>query len=244
MHRPASIEPPRAVLRRWPLYLGGGALVLAVLLGVLIVVRQQSGLIGLDEEWAEEMLDIRGPVGTALALFFDTAGGHLVGTYVVPAVITILLFVFKRRWAAFYFLVTTLASALGVQILKHLFGRARPEDMLVTSDFGSFPSGHVANAVTMAVTLSVIFPVVWVWIAGAAWSIMMALSRTYLGAHWLTDTLGGALVGVGVALLLWLPFAASLTAERRGPPSTGTGAEPTDADTTRAETATTEPTER
>ena len=38
-------------------------------------------------------------------------------------------------------------------------------------------------------------------IVGAVWVFTMALSRTYLHAHWLTDTIGGAMVGVGVALL-------------------------------------------
>jgi membrane-associated phospholipid phosphatase len=42
----------------------------------------------------------------------------------------------------------------------------------------------------------------------------MALSRTYLGAHWVTDTIGGALVGGGVALLLWAALAYPLERER------------------------------
>ena len=54
-----------------------------------------------------------------------------------------------------------------VQLLKNLFGRARPEDILVVSDFGSFPSGHVANAATIAVAIGMIVPNVWVWVAGA-----------------------------------------------------------------------------
>ena len=85
---------------------------------------------------------------------------------------------------------------------------------MVTSDFGSFPSGHVANAATIAVTIGVIVPIVWVWIAGAAYTVLMALSRTYLGVHWFTDTVGGLLVGAGVALLLWALFAVPLERER------------------------------
>jgi membrane-associated phospholipid phosphatase len=55
-----------------------------------------------------------------------------------------------------------------VQLLKNLFGRARPEDIMTNLDFGSFPSGHVANAAAMAVVLGLLFPGVWVWVAGPA----------------------------------------------------------------------------
>ena len=112
-----------------------------------------------------------------------------------------------------------------MQLLKQLFGRARPEDMLVASDYGSFPSGHVANAATMAVALGVIFPAVWVWVAGAVWTVMMAISRTYLGVHWLTDTVGGFLVGAGMALVVWAPVAERLERERL---AVGTRDAPTD----------------
>jgi undecaprenyl-diphosphatase len=124
------------------------------------------------------------------------------------------LLIVRRPWAALYFLVASGLSAGVVQVLKNLFGRARPEDMIVTSDFGSFPSGHVANAATIAVVLGVIVPHVWMWVLGAAYTAVMAVSRTYLGAHWLSDTIGGLLVGVGVALVLWAVFAAQLERER------------------------------
>jgi undecaprenyl-diphosphatase len=107
----------------------------------------------------------------------------------------------------------SLASVGLVQLLKSLVDRARPEEMLVVSDHGSFPSGHAANAATMAVALGIIFPRVWVWAAGAIWVALMMFSRTYLGVHWLTDTIGGALLGAGVVLILWAPFAAKISGE-------------------------------
>lgn len=214
---PTDADPERRASwfgRHIPLVSGAALLIMAVLLGVVIVVRQQALLLGLDEEWAEEMTDIRGPVGDALALFFNYAGGTLIGALIIPLATVIALLIARRRWAALYFAIASASSAIAVQILKNLFGRARPEDMLVVSDFGSFPSGHVANATTVAVAFAVIFPMLWVRIAGGAWVVLMAVSRTYLGAHWLTDTVGGFLVGAGMALLIWGPFAQSLERER------------------------------
>lgn len=214
---PTDAEPRRRASwfgRHIPLVSGASLLVMAVLLGLLIVVREGPLLLHLDEEWAEEMTEIRGPLGDALALFFNHVGGTLIGVLIIPLGIVITLLVVRRPWAALYFAIASAASAIAVQLLKQLFGRARPEDMLVASDYGSFPSGHVANAATMAVALGVIVPVVWVWAAGAAWTVMMAISRTYLGVHWLTDTVGGFLVGAGMALVVWAPFAEKLERER------------------------------
>jgi membrane-associated phospholipid phosphatase len=45
------------------------------------------------------------------------------------------------------------------------------------------------------------------------YTAVMALSRTYLGAHWLTDTIGGVLLGAGIAVLIWAPFAQRLRRE-------------------------------
>src|SRR5690606_28731516 len=122
-------------------------------------------------------------------------------------------FALRRPWGAAYFLVAEVASVAFVQVLKHLVGRARPEDILVLSDFGSFPSGHVANAATVAMALFVLFPRVWTAVAGAAWVVLMAFSRTYLGAHWLSDTVGGALIGAAAALLVAAAFAKPLRRE-------------------------------
>ena len=60
----------------------------------------------------------------------------------------------------------------------------------------SFPSGHVARA---AFLLRIVNRVpAWLVLAGV---VLMALSRVYLAEHWLSDTLGGAVLGLAVAML-------------------------------------------
>ena len=96
-----------------------------------------------------------------------------------------------------------------------LVGRVRPEDILVHPDFGSFPSGHSSNAAVIAAALGLIFMRTWVWVAGAVYTVLMMLSRMYLGAHWVSDTVAGMLIGAGVALIVWAPFAYKLYRENR-----------------------------
>jgi membrane-associated phospholipid phosphatase len=213
--RPEQREAKARRLGRRAPFVGGAVAVLtAALLGLVISARSGGLPFEFDEEWAEDLLELRGPIGDLFAYLMNALGGGVMGVFVVPIVTAVALLVVRRPWAALYFVVASAASAGVVQLLKNLFGRARPEDMIVTSDFGSFPSGHVANAATIAVALGVIVPRVWVWVLGAVYTALMAISRTYLGAHWLSDTIGGLLVGAGVALVLWAVFAARLERER------------------------------
>ncbi|WP_241973435.1 phosphatase PAP2 family protein [Cryobacterium sp. TMT2-15-1] len=210
----AATPATRRIARRWPLVSGSAALLLAVGLGALIVLRGNGRPLKIDAEWMDEILEHRAPAWEYLSLTMNYLGAGIAGVIVIPVLILVALLLLKRPWAAGYFVVATIVSSGLVQVLKSLFGRARPEDMLVMSDFGSFPSGHVANAATMAGCLGILFPRVWVWLAGALYTVLMMVSRTYLGAHWLTDTIGGLLLGASVAVLLWAPVAAKLQGER------------------------------
>lgn len=204
----------RRLGRRIPILSGVSAVIAAALLGLVVTVRSGGLAFEFDEEWAEDVLEIRGPVGDVISYFMNGLGGGIVGVFVVPIGVGLVLLIARRPWAALYFVVASAVSAGAVQLLKNLFGRARPEDIIVISDFGSFPSGHVANAATIAVAIGIIAPYTWVRVLGAAYTLLMAASRTYLGAHWISDTIGGILVGVGAALLMWAAFAAPLERER------------------------------
>ena len=213
---PAAQADPSAkrVANHWPYVSGGIALALGIVLAFLIVQRGNTIPFALDSEWSEEVFDEgRLPFLEWISYGMNWLGGGIFGSYVLPIAIVIVLLLIKRPWSALFFGLCSLVSVGVAQLLKNIVGRARPEEMLVHSDFGSFPSGHAANAATMAVALGIIFPKVWVWAAGTIWVALMMFSRTYLGVHWLTDTIGGALLGAGVVLILWAPFAAKISGE-------------------------------
>jgi undecaprenyl-diphosphatase len=207
-----SRQTARKVTRRWPLVSGIVALAVVAAAGALIGLRQSD--VEFDVDWMQNLSEHRSPFWEVPARLMDFLGGGWFGVFAVPIGIAVLLLLTKRRWGALYFLIASVLSAGIVQLLKNIFDRARPEDILVIADHGSFPSGHTANAATLAVTLGIIVGRRWAWFLGVVYTVLMLLSRTYLGAHWLSDTLGGLLVGAGVAVIVWAPFATRLHAER------------------------------
>ncbi len=181
---------------------GVSLLALAALAAALVPAEP----LGIDRSWSEAMQDIRTRPLTDIALVLDWLG-RFPGSLVAIGVVGAVLLVARRRFALFAFVVAECLAPLVIAILKSLAGRPRPPGGLVHAGGLSFPSGHAAYAgvtCTAAVLLLAAADVRrgrW-WAVAAVGIAGMAWSRTYLQVHWLSDVLGGAAVGVGVALLV------------------------------------------
>lgn len=65
----------------------------------------------------------------------------------------------------------------------------------------SFPSGHTSIAFSTATALTLSYPKWYIWIPAYSYAVFAGYSRLYLGVHYPTDVLAGAITGSGSALL-------------------------------------------
>jgi membrane-associated phospholipid phosphatase len=183
-----------------------GALSLA-LAAVLawVVLDARSRVQPVDNQWLQWMIDVRWSPLTGIAKALDLIGGGTV-MWILRVGIAVGLGVLRRWRALVIFVVAEASAELCIGPIKAIVDRPRPAGSLVVTSGQAFPSGHalIASVTALVVVLILTRPgrarLVGLWMA-AAWSIVMAASRTYLGAHWMTDSLAGLFIGTGWALL-------------------------------------------
>jgi len=122
--------------------------------------------------------------------------------------IAVLYFAFNKKFAQklFYICVTSL-SVNG--IVKNFVKLARPfskgEITCVRPDTAtgySFPSGHTQTFATVSTAIAAKVKKVWIAILVGVLICLVAFSRIYLGAHYLSDVIVGAVLGITLALII------------------------------------------
>lgn len=137
-----------------------------------------------------------------------------VSTQIGAAIALLLILLGGRQWRAAGFAATTLlGTALCNTALKQLFSRERPDILLEPLGSFSIPSGHSSAGFALFLVLAVLagrsqpprMRVTWLALASLP-ALGIACSRLYLGVHWPSDIIAGALLAAtlcAASLALW-----------------------------------------
>ena len=154
---------------------------------------------------------------------------------IIPlGVIAGVFFVLRRRqWQPLALLAAAVAGAVSLyDIVKPLIGRPRPPPAIWIGHFSgaAFPSGHAAQSVAFYAMLAIVLGAgrsprakTVLWSAAALVALAVGGSRIYLGAHWLTDVLGGYALGASWVATVVIVMLAALSpgTGRAGPAGAG-----------------------
>lgn len=148
---------------------------------------------------------VRHPAWDSLAVLITSLNDR--GMIAIATCLVLLIGGRTRRVGAVASLSLLCNAVLVNLLIKPLVARVRPYEvieglhLLVSpqSDY-SFPSGHAAAAFAVAVVLLRLMPRR-IGVPATIAAALIALSRLYVGVHYLTDVLAGVLIGSLVALL-------------------------------------------
>ena len=142
---------------------------------------------------------------------FGISTWYLVGSFVL-----FLFFTFFHRMPiyahrALFLFASVAVSGIIANIIKVIIGRSRPEMFFEKGHYGlnffnfshgltSFPSGHAATIFSLAFALSLSFPRMRIPLI--CFALAVGASRVIITSHYLSDTIGGAYVGVMTVFFL------------------------------------------
>jgi lipid A 4'-phosphatase len=227
-HAVMTTHWPTSPARRLALW--AAATALAVALSIVLLDRPAALFFHAQ---SEELRDV-----FRFITRFGVSTGYLVGAAIV--FVALRAAARAKRFAAvadriaaysalpLFFFASIAVSGLAVDLVKWVAGRARPKLLFsdgdyyfgwwgTRSDFWSFPSGHTANAVAVALALSSIWPRCRA--VAAIFAVLVAASRIIITAHYVSDVVMGAFLAFAIVPYIRFVFAQcgiDLDAARRG----------------------------
>ncbi len=128
--------------------------------------------------------------------------GDPTNVLVSTIIIAIGLFLYKQNRAALHLLILIIAAVIFTAGLKHVYYSPRPIGTAFYDPSSSFPSGHTVMSTALFGFLAFLSSRLvnknlryWWYFLYCVLIILIGLSRLFLGQHWLTDVLGGWLMG-------------------------------------------------
>lgn len=114
-----------------------------------------------------------------------------------------------RKVGIMVIVVLGLTMLLDDVILKNLVARPRPYEvvpglqyLIEKQDTYSFPSGHSGSSFAAALTIFLNFPKTY-GIPAMILAALIAFSELYVGVHYLSDVLGGIIIGAVITVLVY-----------------------------------------
>ena len=211
-----KVKEQLSTKKRWIIAIVSLIIGVVVFIIAYIGMKQKTGLGALNQPILSWMISHRNADITEITKIVTTVASPMIFTSIIGVVVIIWAIAKREIWRPILLAGAMAIAALVSIILKSVIKDPRPPQIdmipMFETDF-SFPSGHTIG---MAVFLFVLgyllyswhYSVVrfWVWIIIALIGTgIIALSRLYLGYHWLTDvvaSLGLALIILAIVIFI------------------------------------------